>query len=144
MGSPPASSLDYGEAKADEEKMVKNFESVIIGSGNATKLAKFYKDKVGLKQTWDAVMGEDQNVYGFTLGRMDLVVMDHSKVKGKSKEGPRIIINFEVDNIDKDFAKLKKAGVKVIAKIYHIEDYGHVATFEDLDGNYFQLVKTKA
>jgi predicted enzyme related to lactoylglutathione lyase len=124
--------------------MVKNFESVIIGSPNATKLAKFYKDKVGLKQSWDAVMGKDQNVYGFTLGRMDLVVMDHSKVKGKSKEGPRIIINLEVDNIEKDFAKLKRAGVKVIAPIYHIEDYGHVATFEDLDGNYFQLVKTHA
>lgn len=124
--------------------MVKNFESIIIGSGNATKLAKFYKDKVGLKQSWDAVMGEDQNVYGFTIGKMDLVVMDHSKIKGKSKHGARVMFNLEVDNLDKDFAKLKKSGVKVIAKIYHIEDWGHVATFEDLDGNHFQLVKTKA
>lgn len=124
--------------------MVKNFESVIIGSQNATKLANFYKKKVGLKQTWDAVMGEDQNVYGFTIGKMDLVVMDHSDVKGKNKQGARVMFNLEVDNIDKDFAKLKKAGVKVIAPIYHIEDYGHVATFEDLEGNYFQLVKTKA
>lgn len=124
--------------------MVKNFESVIIGSGNATKLANFYKKKVGLKQTWDAVMGKDQNVYGFTMGKVDLVVMDHSGVKGKNKNGARVVFNLEVDNLDKDFAKLKKAGVKVIAKIYHIEDWGYVATFEDLDGNHFQLVKTKA
>lgn len=123
--------------------MVKNFESVILGSQNATKLAEFYKDKVGLKQNWDAVMGEDSNVYGFSLSGVDLVIMDHSDVKGKSKDPARIMFNLEVDNIEKEFAKLKKNGVKVIAPIYHIEDYGYVATFEDLDGNYFQLVKTK-
>src|SRR3989344_6465781 len=105
--------------------MVKNFESVILGSQNATKLADFYKKKVGLKQTWDAVMGKNANVYGFTIGKMDLVIMDHSEVKGKSKDPSRLMFNLEVDNIEKEFAKLKKAGVKVIAKIYHIEEYGY-------------------
>ena len=123
--------------------MVKNFESIILSSQNATKLADFYKKKVGLKQTWDAVMGKNANVYGFTIGKMDLVIMDHSEVKGKSKDPSRLMFNLEVDNIEKEFAKLKKAGVKVIAKSYHIEEYGYVATFADLDGNYFQIVKTK-
>ncbi len=123
--------------------MVKNFESIAIGSANATKLANFYKKKVGLKQSWDAVMGKNVNVYGFTIGKMDLVIMDHSKVKGKSKNPARLIFNLEVDNIEKEFAKLKKAGVKVIAKTYHIQDYGYMATFADLDGNHFQIVKTK-
>ena len=123
--------------------MIKKFESVILGSQNATKLAKFYKKKVGMKQSWDAVMGENANVYGFTIGKMDLVIMDHSEVKGKSKDPSRLMFNLEVDNIEKEFAKLKKAGVKVVAKIYHIEEYGHVATFADLDGNYFQIVKTR-
>ena len=123
--------------------MVKNFESIILSSQNATKLADFYKKKVGLKQTWDAVMGKNANVYGFTIGKIDLVIMDHSEVKGKSKDPSRLMFNLEVDNIEKEFAKLKKAGVKVIAKSYHIEEYGYVATFADLDGNYFQIVKTK-
>jgi len=39
---------------------------------------------------------------------------------------------------------LKKAGVKVVAEIYHVEGYGWLATFEDLDGNYFQLVQVRA
>ena len=108
------------------------------------KLAKFYQEKVGLKQSWDAVMGEDTNVFGFTIGKMDLVIMDHPKVKGKSKDGARVVFNLEVDDIEKDFKKLKKAGAKVIAEIYHIQDYGYLATFADLDGNHFQLVKTKA
>ena len=122
--------------------MVKNFESITIASQNATKLADFYKKKVGLKQSWDAVMGENANVYGFTIGKIDLVIMDHSKVKGKSKDPSRLVFNLEVGNIEKEFAKLKKAGVKVVAKIYHIQEYGYLATFEDLDGNHFQLVKT--
>ena len=122
--------------------MVKNFENVTLGSANATKLAKFYQGKVGLKQSWDAVMGKDTNVYGFTIGKMDLVVIDHPKVKGKSKESFRAVFSLEVDNLEKEFAKLKKAGVKIISPIYHIEEYGYVATFEDLDGNHFQLVKT--
>lgn len=123
--------------------MIKNFESIKIGSSNATKLADFYKKKVGLKQTWDAVMGEDMNVYGFGLKGIDLVLLDQPKLKGKSKEGGRISFNLEVDNIEKEFKRLKKAGVKVIEPIYHIQEYGYLATFADLDGNYFQLVKTK-
>lgn len=123
--------------------MVKNFESVIIGSQNATKLANFYKKKVGLKQSWDAVMGKNANVYGFSIGKIDLVIMDQSKVKGKSKDPSRLMFNLEAGNIEKEFAKLKKAGVKVVAKIHHVQEYGYLATFEDLDGNYFQLVKTK-
>jgi len=123
--------------------MITNFESIILDSENATKLADFYKEKIGLKQTWDAVMGEDSKVYGFMLGEIELVIMDHSEIKGKSKDPARIMLNLETDDIDGDFARLKKAGVKIIAEIYHIEDYGQVATFEDLDGNYFQLVKTK-
>jgi predicted enzyme related to lactoylglutathione lyase len=124
-------------------KMINGFESIIISSQNATKLAKFYREIVGLKQTWDAVMGENSNVYGFSLSGVDLVVMDHSQVKGKSKEPARIMFNLEVDNIEKEFDKLKKTGVKIITSIYHIEDYGHIATLADLDGNYFQIVKTK-
>jgi len=123
--------------------MIKGFESIIISSQNATKLAEFYREAVGLKQTWDAVMGEEQKVYGFSLNGVDLVIMDHSDVKGKSQDPARAMFNLEVDDIEKEFAKLKEAGVKIVAPIYHIEDYGHVATFEDLDGNYFQLVRTK-
>lgn len=123
--------------------MIKNFESIKIGSLNAAKLAKFYQQKVGLKQTWDAVMGEDMNVFGFGLKGIDLVLLDQPKLKGKSKEPGRISFNLEVDNIEKEFKRLKKAGVKVIEPIYHIEDYGYMATFADPEGNQFQLVKTR-
>lgn len=87
--------------------------------------------------------GED--LYGFEFGENQpgLYIMDHSKISGKQKEPERIIFNLEVDNIEEDVKKLEEAGVKKIADIYHMQDYGYIATFEDLDGNYFQLVQVR-
>jgi len=71
-------------------------------------------------------------------------ILDNSKVKGKNKNPERFLFNLEVDDIKKEVPRLKKAGVKVVAEIYHVEGYGWLATFEDLDGNYFQLVQVRA
>ena len=51
------------------------------------------------------------------------------------------MVNFEVADIDKAVEEVSGKDVKVIAEKYHIEGYGYIATFEDLDGNYFQLVQ---
>src|SRR3989344_5010125 len=127
-------------------KMIKGVEGITIFSQSASKLAKFYQQKVGLKVTFEAVMGEnDEELYIFEMKQGSILyIVDHSKVKGKNKTPERMIINFEVGNIKEDVKKLDKAGVKKIADIYHVEEYGYIATFEDIDGNYFQLVQTKS
>lgn len=125
-------------------KSVTGIESILIGTQSAKKLANFYKEKVGLKVTFEGVMGEKEQIYGFEMkGGSSLYIVDHSRVKGKSKEPQRIILNFEVDDIKKDVAKLKRGKVKLIKDTYRVEDYGYIATFEDVDGNYFQLVQTR-
>lgn len=126
--------------------MIKGIEGMTLFSQNASKLAKFYQQKAGLKITFEAVMGEnDEELYIFEMKQGSILyIVDHSKVKGKNKTPARVIINFEVGNIKEDVKKLEKAGVKKIQDIYHVEEYGYIATFEDIDGNYFQLVQTKA
>lgn len=127
--------------------MIRGIESVQIGSQNAAKLAAFYKDKVGLKITVQAEMGEKgEEFYELRVGKgsPNLYIMDSSKVKGKSKQKDRIFVNFEVDDIKKESARLKKAKVKQVNAIYHVEGYGYVSTFEDLDGNIFQLAQVRA
>lgn len=126
--------------------MIKNLESLTLFTENAKKLAGFYKDKVGLKIKFEAVMGEnDEEYYELNVGRKSgFGIIDHSKVKGKNKQPERIIFNLEVDNIKKEVARLKKAKVKLVADIYHVEGYGYIATFADIDNNYFQLVQVKA
>ena len=123
--------------------MYLGIEAILIGSEDATKLAHFYRDKVGLKLTNEFVMGEDSNGFSFDIGRFSLNILDHSEIKGSAKEPARIMFNLEVKNIEEAVKKLKDAGVKKITDIYHVEEYGYIATFADLDGNYFQIVKTK-
>lgn len=125
--------------------MIRGLESVMLFSENAGKLAKFYKEKVGLKATGEFEMGDKgEEVYMYEWkGRSAFGIFDHSKVKGKNKSPQRFIFNLEVDEIKKEVAKLKRNKVKVIKDTYHIEGYGWVATFADVDGNYFQLVQVR-
>ncbi len=126
-------------------KLIRGVESVLLFSENAKKLADFYKDKVGLKATTEADIGEDdEELYGFEMDEgSPLYIIDHSEVKGKNKEPQRNIVNLEVDKIEEEVKRLEDAGVKKIEDIYHVQDYGLIATFEDTDGNYFQLVQVR-
>ena len=126
--------------------MVRAFESLLIGSENAKRLAEFYQDKVGLKITLEAEVGEKgEGLYELGVDKKGLgvYIMDHSKVKGRNLNPDRIIFNLEVDDIEKEVKEVEKAGVKKVADIYHVEGYGFIATFEDIDGNYFQFVQVR-
>lgn len=124
--------------------MIKGLESVTLFSENPGKLYEFYKNKVGVEFNLEAEMGEGEAIYGYeSKSGAGFYIVHHSKVHGKNKQPERCIINFEVHDIEKDFERVKKAGVKVVEKIHHVEDYGYIATFKDVDGNYFQLVKTR-
>ena len=125
--------------------MIRGVESVNVFSESAKKLADFYKEKVGLKTSIEAEMGEaGEEVYGFEFGQgAGFSIIDHSKLKGQNPQPERIIFNLEVDKIEDEVENLDKAGVKKIQDTYHVEGYGYIATFEDADGNYFQLVQVK-
>lgn len=126
--------------------MIKALESILIGSEDATKLAKFYREIVGLKQGQEMEMGDNgEKGFDFSLPEGSaLYILDHSDVKGKNKEPQRIFFNLEVDDIEEEVKRLDGKSVKKQQDIYHVEGYGLIATFEDPDGNYFQLVQTKA
>ena len=93
--------------------MIRRIEGITLGSQSAKKLADFYKKVVGLKLTFEAVMGEGKDeteFYEFDMKGCSLYIADDRRVKGKSKNPQRFILNLEVDNIDKEFKKIKKAG----------------------------------
>lgn len=125
--------------------MIRGLEAVLLSSENAKALAEFYEKKVGLKLGEEMEIGEKgEKGYDFELQGAGLYILDHADVKGKSKEPPRVMFNLEVDDIEKEAKRLKDEGVKVVADIYHVEGYGLIATFEDVDGNYFQFVQIRA
>ena len=85
-----------------------------------------------------------EKAYDLKAGKVGLYILDHSKAKGQSKEPFRVMFNLEVDDIEKEVKRLKGAKVKLITGIYHVPDYGLIATFADPEGNYFQFVQTRA
>jgi predicted enzyme related to lactoylglutathione lyase len=128
--------------------MIRKLEGLLLSSENARKLADFYKEVVGLKLQDEMVMGDNEDeVFIFSTGTnrsQTLTIMDHSEFNGVNKMPERLIFNLEVDDIEKETKRLTKAGAKLIRDIYHIQNYGQIATFTDPDNNYFQFVQIRA
>lgn len=125
--------------------MIKGLEAVLVSSESAKKLAEFYREVVGLKQGEVMEIGDKgEEGYEFKLSGAALYILDHSKVRGMSTQPERVMFNLEVDDMDVEAKRLKDAGAKVVTETYHVEGYGLITTFEDVDGNYFQLVQVKA
>jgi predicted enzyme related to lactoylglutathione lyase len=110
------------------------FSGVMIGSEDPHALAAFYT----------SVLGEagfhDGSWYGWD--DMSLMLGAHSDVHGKNATPQRLMIMIEVDDMNEAFATVVGLGAKVIAEPYKPEadQEFQLATFEDPDGNYVQLV----
>jgi len=112
------------------------FNSVLIGSEDPQRLVDYYTRLLG-----EPAMS-DGGYSGWALGSGWLTVGPHSEVKGRSREPGRIILNFETADVRGDFDRFKAAGGTVVREPYGFENApgALVATFEDPDGNYFQLI----
>lgn len=120
---------------------MEGIESVGLFTENAEQLAKFYKEKVGLKLKRHNMTGMKEKLFYMEGKGASFFIMDHSKVRGKNKQPERIIFNFEVSDIKKETRRLEQAGVKKIQGPYKVPGYGWITTFQDVDYNYFQLVQ---
>ena len=113
-----------------------DFNSILIFSEDPKKLADFYTKVLKKDPEW-----MDGGYYGFSAGKTYLTVGPHEKVKGKSKNPERIMLNFETKEVREEFKRIKALGAKVVADPYQMGEWeGWIATFADPDGNYFQLM----
>src|SRR6266568_5986414 len=112
------------------------FSSFLLFSETPDKLAEFYKKVFEKEPDWD-----EGGYSGFQLGEGMLIVGPHDKVHGENKTPERMIVNFETDDVEGEFERIKKLGAKVVAEPYHPGEAKEMllATFADPDGNYFQL-----
>lgn len=112
-----------------------NFNNILIGSEDAERLVEYYT----------RVLGEPaMSMGGFTgwlIGSGFVTVGPHSEVKGRNVSPGRLIWNIESPDVQADFDRIKAAGAIVAAEPYSFEGApgSLIATFEDPDGNYFQL-----
>jgi predicted enzyme related to lactoylglutathione lyase len=108
--------------------------SIMIGSSKPKELILFYKKVFEKKPDM-----EEGDWAGWQLGSGFFSVGDHSQVKGKSKEPGRILFNLETTEVKSEFNRIAKMGAIVVKEPYDMGE-SLVATFADLDGNYFQLM----
>ena len=113
-----------------------NFNSILIGSGDAGRLADYYTKLFG-EPTWN-----DGGYTGWLLGGGAVTVGPHSEVSGSNPQPGRLIWNIESDDVQRDFERFKAAGATVIREPYGFEGApgSLIATFADPDDNYFQLM----
>lgn len=111
-----------------------NLNSIMTGSEKPKALADFYEKVLGKKPDWS-----EDNWSGFATSSCFLTIGFHDKIKGKSKNPERVIINFETNKVKEEFERIKKLGAKVVKEPYEMQG-AWIATLEDPDGNYFQLM----
>ena len=113
-----------------------NFNNILIGSENPEALAAFYGKLLG-EPTY-----KDESYSTWQLGSGAISIGPHSEVKGRNPSPGRLIWNIETTDVKGEAEKFKAAGATVIAEPYSFEEYpdAWIATFEDPDGNYFQLM----
>ena len=113
-----------------------NLNSVMIGSKQTKALAAFYEKVLGRP----ADMVDNENgFHGWQVGGAYLSVLEHSEMRGSTKDPGRVIFNFETTEVKEEFERIKAAGATVIREPYEMGG-GWIATLADPDGNYFQLV----
>jgi len=116
------------------------FTGLMIGSDDPQRLADYYGKVLG------AQAFSDGGYTGFQVGEGWVTIGPHSEVHGRNGEPGRIMWNMESDDVRGDFDRMRDAGASVVREPYTPEgvpeDAGEmlVATFEDPDGNYFQLM----
>ena len=114
-----------------------NLTTVMIYSEDPDPLNAFYTKVLG-DPAW-----ESSGYVGWQAGNATLMTGPHSEVKGRNEMPARIIVNFETPDVKGEFERIKGLGTAVQQEPYQPGGADApemwVATFEDPDGNYFQL-----
>lgn len=109
--------------------------NINLTSENPERLRAFYRDVVGIEP--NPMIGPA----GFTAAGVGFVIDGHSETVGAAKEPTRLMFNFHVDDIAAEQARLEGLGVNFVRPATREPWGGFMATFEDPDGNYAQLIE---
>jgi len=112
-----------------------NLNTVMIHTEDPKALSDFYTKVLGKPMFEDGGYTGWQAVTGF------LMIGPHSEVKGRNEMPGRIMVNFETADVKGEFERIKGLGAAVTQEPYQPGGAAEMwlATFEDPDGNYFQL-----
>jgi len=113
------------------------FTDVCLISDDVPALVKFYETVFGVKAAEDG----DEIHSGVCVGGLNLSIDSSQLVKNSAfhyvsgKSGDNVIIGFNVDDVDKEYARLKTLGVAMLNEPTSHPWGARSFQFRDLDGN---------
>jgi predicted enzyme related to lactoylglutathione lyase len=110
--------------------------TVMLGTKQTKAMVAFYEGLIGEAP---GMADSEHGFFGWQLGGVYFAILEHSEMGGKSKDGGRIMLNFETQQVQQEFERVKALGATVVREPYEMGG-GKQATLADPDGNYFQLV----
>ena len=116
--------------------MIDRVAGVIIWTGDFERLSAFYRCTLGL-----VPHSVRHDFIAFKWGGVRFSVGLHSEVSGETSEPNRIMVNFEVRDIQGVYDALRVRGVRFIRPPEPEHWGGWVCTFSDPDGNLLQLLQ---
>lgn len=111
---------------------------VSLNSEDPERLIAFYRDTIGLPAAEEVAPG------AFRMGGtpfISLIIESHSEVVGNAEEPQRVMLNFVVDDLASEHARLDVENVTFLTRMQEEPGFGLVSTFLDPDGNYGQLIE---
>ncbi len=109
--------------------------TVMIGTDQPEAMARFYGDILGLER----LPRYRDPVY--RAGGATLRLLRHAGVRGRSAQPQRLQLNLFVADVRAELQRLRARGVPVVRPPEAEWWGGTVATVEDPDGNYVQLLE---
>ena len=116
--------------------MIGRVNGVIIWTHDLDRLTKFYTEMMGL--TPHSIRPDFVN---FEWGDMRFSIGSHNEINGQAADPYRIMVNFDVQDIQKIHQSLADKGVEFIRPPEQEHWGGWVATLLDPDGNMLQLLE---
>lgn len=112
-----------------------NLNSIMVGTMQPKIMAEFYEKVFEKKPEM-----EEGEWHGWQVGNCFFTVGEHSEMKGRAKEGARVMFNLETREVKEEFDRISKIdGAEVVKEPYKMGG-AWIATLADPDGNYFQLM----
>lgn len=111
-----------------------NLNSLMVGTMQLEAMKAFYERIFEKTPDW-----ADERYCGWQVGNCWFSLGEHSEATGSAKEPGRILMNFETKDVQTEYLRMVAAGAKSVKEPYDIGG-GQIATLEDPDGNYFQLM----
>ena len=109
--------------------------TLMIGTEQPQALARFYGQVLGLER-----VAEFQDPVFRAAGGF-IRILGHSGIAGRTREPARMQINLFVADVRAEWARIAPQGVRFVREP-EVESWGGVvATMEDPDGNYVQIIQ---